>query len=129
MINYQLTKKPKAERVFMNLNEIEILPGIKYFDDLDCARINNNAMQPAINAGSLVFFDKYDRIFFAGGIYLCRIPDADGIIVRRVFSDYRNLILKTDNKFFESYMNYTYPKNLVKKIILARVVKVLNNIG
>ncbi|MHB1680819.1 MAG: S24 family peptidase [bacterium] len=127
MENYQLIKAEPVKRI-MNINEIELIGDSKYFNNLNCAKMKGRMMEPTILDGSLFFYDKYDRQFVSGYIYLCRIPGADGLMVRRIFSDFHNVILKADNKKFEFLSENIFQKYLVKSIILAKVVKVLNNI-
>lgn len=91
-------------------------------------------MEPTIKDGAICLIDKNDRFFYEGGIYLCRIKTdwSDDFVIRRVhIKDYKNLQLKCDNETLHKFacdISHVFPVKEKEDVIIARVVKVLQDI-
>lgn len=86
-------------------------------------KITGDSMEPTIPNNSVVFIDVDQKEVKDGKIYLVVIPHV-GATVKRLYIDYKNLILKPDNNFYKEKI---FPLDTLEKEeirIVGRVFRV-----
>ena len=62
-------------------------------------KVAGTSMEPMIRKGAYIGVDKDDKQFIAGEIYAIYLP-YEGAVIKRVYLDLDNIILKSENKNF-----------------------------
>jgi SOS-response transcriptional repressor LexA len=90
---------------FIDLTEIEPIDTIlipkEYANSgsLAVVKVVGKSMEPIIHEGAYIGVDKDNRNFISGNIYAVYLP-FEGAVIKKVFTDIKNVILKSENKEF-----------------------------